>query len=153
MHGGLNTGTGGPIKTSLNDDEDRSVHQPMLSAMDEQSVFITHIAGTIDSDEKERLKRLLFRATRGKALTHFSDFEADNSSGKKIGKSVYIVVFQDGRQIRDRIVRICDSFLGQRFDLPPISMMKQKIDEVRRNIFESKNLTKTSKMYLRNYLV
>lgn len=48
----------------------------MLGQMDDQSVFITHIAGTIDVDEKERLKKLLFRATRGKALTHFADFLA-----------------------------------------------------------------------------
>jgi hypothetical protein len=37
------------------------------------NVNITHIAGTIETDEKERLKKLLFRATRGKALTYFYD--------------------------------------------------------------------------------
>jgi len=36
-------------------------------------------------------------------------------------KSVYIVVFQEGPQLRDKIVRICDSFLGQRFEIPAIS--------------------------------
>jgi hypothetical protein len=35
------------------------------------NVFISHIAGTIEVDEKARLKKLLFRATRGKALTFF----------------------------------------------------------------------------------
>jgi hypothetical protein len=34
-------------------------------------VRITHLAGTIEVDEKDRLKKLLFRATRGKALTFF----------------------------------------------------------------------------------
>jgi len=37
-------------------------------------VSIAHIAGTIEVDEKIRLKKLLFRATRGKALTYFHDF-------------------------------------------------------------------------------
>ena len=33
----------------------------------------THVAGTIETSEKDRLKKLLFRATRGKALTFFQD--------------------------------------------------------------------------------
>ena len=54
--------------------------------------------------------------------------------------------------IRERIVRICDSFLGQRFDLPPLAQIKEKILEIRRNIDESRNITETSKRYLKNYL-
>jgi hypothetical protein len=37
----------------------------------ETGVRITHIAGTIEVEEKDRLKKLLFRATRGKAITFF----------------------------------------------------------------------------------
>jgi hypothetical protein len=55
---------------------------------------VSHIAGTIDVDEKERLKKLLFRATRGKALTYFRDFEVQNTyNGKPRFRSVYIVLF------------------------------------------------------------
>jgi len=39
--------------------------------LDNDNVYIAHIAGTIEVDEKARLKKLLFRATRGKALTFF----------------------------------------------------------------------------------
>jgi hypothetical protein len=34
-------------------------------------VSIAHIAGTIEVEEKGRHKKLLFRATRGKAMTFF----------------------------------------------------------------------------------
>jgi hypothetical protein len=37
----------------------------------EIGVRITHLAGTIEVEEKDRLKKLLFRATRGKAITFF----------------------------------------------------------------------------------
>jgi len=47
--------------------------------------------------------------------------------------------------MRDRIVKICDSFMGQRFDLPPTSAMKSKIMDVRKSISESKALTETSR--------
>lgn len=43
--------------------------EPLL--IDGDNVMIAHIAGTIEVDEKPRLKKLLFRATRGKALTFF----------------------------------------------------------------------------------
>lgn len=78
MHGGLSVGAG--YKTSLNDDDERISRNPLLNndqpshGMDGQGVYITHVAGTIDPLEKERLKKLLFRATRGKALTYFADF-------------------------------------------------------------------------------
>lgn len=54
---------------SLNAEDER--YQPLLLGLD--GVSITHIAGTIDCEEKGRLKKLLFRATRGKALTYFQD--------------------------------------------------------------------------------
>ena len=43
--------------------------------MDESEVTISQVAGTINREEKDRLKRLIFRTTRGKALTFFYDFE------------------------------------------------------------------------------
>lgn len=49
---------------------------------------ISFIAGTIQAIEQDRMKKMLFRATRGQALTHFSDFEQDGQL-----KSCYLVVF------------------------------------------------------------
>jgi hypothetical protein len=49
-------------------------------------VAITQIAGTIDTEEKSRLKKLLFRSTRGKALTYFYDMPVDNSKPLDLNK-------------------------------------------------------------------
>jgi hypothetical protein len=58
-----------------------------------------------------RMARMLFRSTRGKALTKFSDpFVQD---GKQ--KVVYMVIFQDGQIIRNTVTKIADSFMGSRF--------------------------------------
>lgn len=145
VHGGLDVEEA--KGTSINSVE----RSPLLENTD--NVYITHIAGTIEVDEKARLKKLLFRATRGKALTFFKDYEVNTGEVNGIRtKTVYIVVFQDGRQLREKIVRICDSFMGQRFDLPHMSQIEHKIAEVKRNIQESRTLTETSKKYLRTYL-
>ena len=109
-----------------------SERAPLVQYPDDMGgVRITHIAGTIDVDEKDRLKKLLFRATRGKALTFFSDFKTESKvvAGQKTlrDKSVYIVVFQEGRQMREKIMRICDSFMGQRFEIPPVQNIESKL--------------------------
>ena len=60
-------------------------------------IQIAYVAGTIEVDETARLKKLLFRATRGKALTSFTDFKLPKQKihGKWVEKhkAVYIVVF------------------------------------------------------------
>jgi hypothetical protein len=48
---------------------------------DAMEVNIAQVAGTIEADEKPRLKKLIFRATRGKALTFFQDFLVPNKEG------------------------------------------------------------------------
>ena len=119
----------------------------------ESEVNISNIAGTIDLDETTRLKKLLFRATRGKALTYFSEYlQPKTSTAPEKKKAVYIVVFQEGRNLRDKIVRICDSFMGQRFDLPSSGGIDTKIIEVKKSIQDSRTLTQTSKRQLKNYL-
>ena len=39
-----------------------------------------------------------------------------------------MVVYQDGSLIRDRIQKICDSFLGQRFEVPPLSKINKECE-------------------------
>ena len=70
-----------------------------------------------------RFKRMVYRATRGKALTYFTDMDSaglQDYAGGLDGRArtVYVIVFQDGMHVRDKLVRICDSFLGKNFDVP-----------------------------------
>jgi hypothetical protein len=36
--------------------------------------------------------------------------------------------------MRERVLKICDSFMGQRFDLPPGEHIVEKMAEIKRNI-------------------
>jgi hypothetical protein len=56
-------------------------------------VYVAHIAGTIEVDEKARMKKLMFRATRGKALTFFNDYTVRSANNEPRTKSVYIIMF------------------------------------------------------------
>jgi V-type H+-transporting ATPase subunit a len=67
-----------------------------------------------------RFKRLLFRASRGKVLSYFEEIETTltDFSGKALQKCVYVLVFEEGTHLREKITKICDSFQGKRFHLP-----------------------------------
>ncbi len=62
------------------------------------SVSISYLAGTINKDEIMRFKKMVYRATRGKALTYFQDMASSgllDYAGKldNLQRSVYVVIF------------------------------------------------------------
>ena len=81
---------------------------------------LSYIAGAVNQDETERLKRLVFRATRSNALTITENIKNHlyDHSGKKMDKAIYVIIFKEGVTIREKLNKICDSFLGERFDIP-----------------------------------
>lgn len=112
-----------------------------------------HLAGTIIQSEKERLRRFIFRATRGKALIYFQDIENEMTDykGNKFSKSVYIVVFQEGEYFTDKIVRILDSFLGNRFEINQENFNAEYIDTLKR-IRDIKAVAKACYKQLQSYM-
>lgn len=61
-------------------------------------INISYLAGSIHKDEQMRFKKMVFRATRGKALTYFRDFDVaglPDYAGKldDVVRTVYVVIF------------------------------------------------------------
>jgi V-type H+-transporting ATPase subunit a len=61
-------------------------------------IAISYLAGTISKEEMLRFKKMVFRATRGKALTHFKDLDSaglQDYSGDLDHRlrTVYVIVF------------------------------------------------------------
>jgi V-type H+-transporting ATPase subunit a len=140
---------GGMQMNTINDDQ----RNPLIQG-GERELRFAHVAGTIETSERQRMKKLLFRATKGTTLVVFSDFEQAHKdfSGKEVMKSAYFVTFQDVEHIRNRVMRICESFNGQRFDLPGPEQITQKLAEIKRSIQDAEALKKSSKKQLRTYL-
>ena len=59
---------------------------------------LTYISGAINKSECDRLSRLVFRATRGNALTITEPIHQDllDHAGQKLEKSIYVIIFKDG---------------------------------------------------------
>lgn len=81
MHGGIDEEqkyNAYSLNNPLDDNNrlsDRHSEKQLLMQEVGGDVSIAYIAGTIEVEETIRLKKLLFRATRGKALTKFSPFD------------------------------------------------------------------------------
>ena len=61
-------------------------------------ISINYLAGTIGKEEMLRFKKMVFRATRGKALTYFRDLDSaglQDYAGEMDNKlrTVYVIVF------------------------------------------------------------
>jgi V-type H+-transporting ATPase subunit a len=135
---------------SLNDEAEQN--EQLLGGA--SNIAVGHIAGTINKDEELRFKKLIFRATRGNALTYFEDFNVPLKDyyGNGTQKSVYVVIFQEGSSVREKIIKICDSFLGERFDIPP-GGVGEKINEINAKINDARNVMGTTNDEVRNYLM
>ena len=61
-------------------------------------VSISYMAGTIIKEEMMKFKRMIFRATRGKALTYFEDLSNEGEidyagfTDKQL-RTVYVIIF------------------------------------------------------------
>ena len=77
--------------------------------------------------------------------------DAENVSKNK--RSVYIIVFWDGNHIRERIQKICDSFSGQRYELPDLREIGAQIENVKKSIEDARNVYIRTKQSLRDQLI
>ena len=89
----------------------------------------------------------------GNALSYFQELKnpIEDYFGRKHDKTVYVVVFQEGGVLREKITRICDSFMGERFEFPHGSFLA-KIHEIEKKISETKGVMQYTRSEIRNYL-
>lgn len=148
-------GTGSPLKSGADEQK-----QPLLQNNNMIAGInnISYIGGTIDRADGERFKKMVYRATRGKALTYSKDLEqaSQTYSGEKDKRTrtVYVIVFQDGTHTRDKLNKICDSFVSQRFDIPSsnTNSLNGQISSLEQAIINSNEMITQTRKRLREYL-
>ena len=78
------------------------------------------MAGTIAVAEINQFEKLIFRTSRGKVLCYFDplNFKIKDVDGNEKIRVVYVLVFQEGDYLKDKVTKICDSFQAKAFILP-----------------------------------
>lgn len=79
-----------------------------LAMQQHKALNLSSIAGIINREDIHRIKRIVFRASRGNALIHTIPMEKSikEYSGEKVDKDVYIITFQEGEALRAKLTRI-----------------------------------------------
>ena len=71
-----------------------------------------YVAGLIYKQHILRFKMLIYRKTRGNAITLIENIEnvEEEFNKSSLKKSIYVVVFQESESMRSGIMKICESF-------------------------------------------
>lgn len=64
-----------------------------------------------------------------------------------------MIMFWDGGAIREKIQRICDSFTGNRYELPEMSQMNVEIAKISQSIEDATNVFQQTQSSLRDQLI
>jgi hypothetical protein len=70
------------------------------------------MAGTIENKEISGFTKIVYRASRGTVLCHFDSqsFKIKDLEGFEATRVVYVLVFQAGSYLVDRMQKICEAF-------------------------------------------
>eukprot|EP00347_Sterkiella_histriomuscorum_P018134 403346660 len=111
-----------------------------------KNTLFSPLVGTVTTSEQQRMKKLIFRVSRGKAYTQFFNLNEKiyDYYGNQLDLMIYFVVFPLGSQyLRERLRRVCDSFQGEKFEMP------RTRDEIIERFYNGYSLLKIYDMYLR----
>jgi len=142
-------------KVSEKDNEDSKDYSNKKNNEDDDIGFqikIGHIIGTIDTEDSFNFKRLIFRATRGNALIQVKDIKPKKIKPTKIQRSSFLITFQEGFSMREKLQRITQSFGARLYDYPDQDFFKV-IEDLKTKMVDTKRLLKDSNRELRNYLI
>jgi len=98
-----------------------------------------------------RLKKLVFRATKGLAWVSVKDIapQAHNHLGKEIHKSVFIILYQENETFTRKLKLICDNFGSKNMEINTDDL-NQKIESVSREIESMSLIERQSRQELDN---
>ena len=120
---------------------------------DRLQIHIAHIVGVIATTDLYRLQVLIFRGSRGKVLVNTKEIKpSKNSKFKNTLKSSFVLTFQEGFNMRDKIERIWDGVKAKLYEFPERNL-KGVLSDLDKKIVETKVLLRNSNIELRNYLI
>ena len=91
------------------------------SAAEEEAAALgfKHVAGIVSSAEKDKLARIVFRASSGHAVVRYADIPGEllDEAGTPQAKTVF-AIFYRGRSLAPKLDRICTAFGAHQHDIP-----------------------------------
>jgi V-type H+-transporting ATPase subunit a len=137
----------------------RTGNNPMILEEGGNSGFV-FLAGVIKAEDDIKMKRMIFRVSRGTALSTFFDFVnlemkiKDSDSSPKIEKKIFTIFFQNGQDnyLLHKMLKICDLFAASRFHIPRRSDIQEEIKKIDKDITDKKNFLNQAESSIKYFL-
>ena len=130
-------------------------NKPTNSLLDDYEVSeLNFISGIIRAEDDMRMKRMIFRASRGRAIPTFFDLTMeDKLSETKVEKKIFNIFVQGGGEniLAKKIITICDLFGASRFTIPKREDLASAISNVQQEIYDKKNYLKTVETSIKDF--
>ena len=109
------------------------------------------IAGVIAGEDLLRMKRMIFRVSKGRASPTFFEYNPEmifNEDSISASKKIYVVFFQETLEgvLLQKIIKVCDIFNASRFSIPPREQFQGAFKDLQTEIAEKQNLLNKVKM-------
>ena len=149
---GLGIDDNSAIKNILKSAENDQKKEVLLDDYDVSE--LNFISGIIKAEDDMRMKRMIFRASRGRALPTFFDLTVeDKLTHQKIEKKIFTIFVQGGAQnvLANKLIQICDIFGASRFTIPKRDDLQNEINNIQQEIYEKKEYLKTVETSIKEF--
>jgi vacuolar-type H+-ATPase subunit I/STV1 len=132
-----------------------AIKEPLLN--DLNTFRICYMGGSLPKQEQLNFTKFVFRSTRGKAFVQFFEMQVPKED-RMVGlndhreKVTYIIMFEEGRFMKDRIQRLCSSFMEPLFTINE-SEITNMVETTRKQKEDTKAIIKSTKNQLKDFLV
>ena len=103
---------------------------------------LNFISGIIKAEDDMRMKRMIFRASRGRAIPTFFDLTIEDKLNQQGGTQ---------NVLAQKIIQICDIFGASRFTIPKREDLASEINNVQQEIYDKKNYLKTVETSIKDF--
>jgi V-type H+-transporting ATPase subunit a len=132
----------------------------MKERSDDFSSGLNFVAGVIKAEEDMKMKRMIFRASKGRAVATFFDLGSEDSykvkEGEKnlIKKKIFTIFFQGGTEniLLHKVLKICDLFGASRYNIPRADEITGHLHNIQSEILEKRTFLKEAEMSIKNFL-
>ena len=126
----------------------------------EERSGLNFLAGVIKAEEDLKMKRMIFRASKGRAIATFFDLSSEENYNVKekdknlIKKKIFTIFFHGGAEnvLLQKILKICDLFGASRYNIPRPEEIKNHILTLQAEILEKRTFLKEAEMSIKNFL-
>jgi hypothetical protein len=126
---------------------------------------LNFLAGAINALDEMKMKKMIHRASKGRAVVTFFDFLHNSSEFKLLNqdkekekhvvkKKIFTIFFQGGVEniLLQKLLRICDVLGASRYNIPRREDMISNMTDLHNEISEKKNFLRELEGMIRKFL-